>query len=126
MKEARGLDQKAGGMDLVRLLLVCLATLTTDRSNQTYFNLQALVFVPGLHSFDYRYNLGSLDYSSKAAYGELMCVYLLGAFRFKLFSEQLEMTEQNCNSFCRKTQVLKISLKIFFRIKFSRLKIIRQ
>ena len=32
-----------------------------------------LVFVTGLHSFDYRYNLGSLDYSSSLVHVYLIC-----------------------------------------------------
>ena len=45
------------------LLLLCMYDFSYFMFFVVYVCFPCLVFVPGLHSFDYRYNLGSLDYS---------------------------------------------------------------
>ena len=41
-----------------------------------HFRFPFLVFVPGVHSFHYRYNIGSLDYSSRQNDRRMICCFL--------------------------------------------------
>ena len=45
------------------ILLLCLYDFSYFKFFVVYVCFLCLVFVPGLHSFDYRQNFGSLDYS---------------------------------------------------------------
>ena len=50
-------------MESELLLLLCMYDFSYFMFFVVYVYFPCLVFVPGLHSFDYRYNIGSLDYS---------------------------------------------------------------
>ena len=45
------------------LLLLCMYDFSYSMFFVVYDCFPCLIFVPGLHSLDFRYNLGSIDYS---------------------------------------------------------------
>ena len=53
------------------LLLLCVYDLSYFMFFVVFDCFPCLVFVPGLHRFDYRYNLGFLDYSLNRRYLKL-------------------------------------------------------
>ena len=60
------------------LLLLCMYDFSYFMFFVVYVCFPCLAFVPGLHSFDYRYNLGSLDYSfSYFVTGCSICKFIL-------------------------------------------------